>query len=436
MASVSDARHHKVETRAAAADAAKGARQGRAKIMDALSQAVSAASNIFQIVDFDGTGTISRSEFCAAILALGVDMPADLRNKCAERLFDEFDTDKSEEISYTEFLRFMLRDSLARSVTKVVDVFKSWDTDESGELTKDEFRRGIAALSYDVPYDELNQVFDEMDANHSGTLSYRELNKQLRQGALFRRKVRRAAPPKDTAQSGEDKGRMPHRDQARVETPRASRGNEMQIERGTEHGQLAPLNSLDRPSTAPDHGRMLTFDTFERPSTAPNITPSTRITLEALSSPSLDGVSLRQHPLHLSSLRRPQTARAHVDAKQAPSMGRMLTPRPPGHHRLHVATPTPRFRGTSALRPQTARAPSPPKFVVRDEQRVRTIQDEQADVAVERTVHAKAVFIHKRTPQAFGGHRWVEPLPSITPEGYPVWIGRDERRFGSTLGSG
>ena len=98
--------------------------------------------------------------------------------------------DGSGEISYHEYLRYALRDALARSSTKVMDLFQAMDTDGEGDVDVDEFRRGLASLGFDIPYEAAGEVFAEMDADGSGKISFDELHKQLRVGANIELKKR------------------------------------------------------------------------------------------------------------------------------------------------------------------------------------------------------------------------------------------------------
>ena len=58
--------------------------------------------------------------------------------------FDALDRDGSGMIDLHEFIRFSLRDALARAHARVADLLKEWDADSSGEVSKKEFRRSRA----------------------------------------------------------------------------------------------------------------------------------------------------------------------------------------------------------------------------------------------------------------------------------------------------
>ena len=78
-----------------------------------------------------------------------------------------------------------MRDALARSSSRVIDLFRQWDEDASGAIDKDEFRRAVKLMGFDflASDTEIDMVFNSLDVDSSGMLEYKELNKQLRIGA-------------------------------------------------------------------------------------------------------------------------------------------------------------------------------------------------------------------------------------------------------------
>ena len=52
-----------------------------------------------------------------------------------------------------------LRDSLARSATRVMDLFRKWDDDQSGTVSKKEFRKAIVELGFDCPREALDALY-------------------------------------------------------------------------------------------------------------------------------------------------------------------------------------------------------------------------------------------------------------------------------------
>jgi len=99
--------------------------------------------------------------------------------------FNALDRDGSGKIELHEFIRFSLRDALARARTRVMDLLREWDEDKSGEIDKKEFRLAIQALGFGVLADrhDIDMIFDLFDLDGSGAISYKEMNKMLRQRA-------------------------------------------------------------------------------------------------------------------------------------------------------------------------------------------------------------------------------------------------------------
>ena len=92
------------------------------------------------------------------------------------------DENNNNRIDLDEFIRFSLRDALARSSARVIDLFRDWDDDESGAVDLKEFSKAINALGFEAPKEEIEGVFKQLDKDGSGQLEYKELNKMLRSG--------------------------------------------------------------------------------------------------------------------------------------------------------------------------------------------------------------------------------------------------------------
>ena len=136
----------------------------------------------FAAVDVDNDNKLDFDEFCAMVRDReeGEHTAEDLRQR-----FTELDADGSGKVDMHEYIRWALRDALARSSARVIDLFRQWDEDGSGVIERKEFRRAIRALGFDFIHDvsEIDLVFDDFDIDKDGTLDYNELNKMLRQGA-------------------------------------------------------------------------------------------------------------------------------------------------------------------------------------------------------------------------------------------------------------
>ena len=98
--------------------------------------------------------------------------------------FRALDIIGSGRVSKHEYLRFALRDSLARSVNRITEIFEQWDADGSGSVDFREFRRAVRSLGYaDVEDIHIEAVFREIDEDRSNDVSRIELERRLRKFA-------------------------------------------------------------------------------------------------------------------------------------------------------------------------------------------------------------------------------------------------------------
>ena len=118
-------------------------------------------------------------EFCALVRERE---EGDFAEEELRARFDYLDSRKSGKVDLHDYLRFALRDALARSSSRVLAIFEDWDADGSGSIDRREFRRAIQSLGFADGMDrEIDKVFDEFDADGSGSIEYSELNRKLRQ---------------------------------------------------------------------------------------------------------------------------------------------------------------------------------------------------------------------------------------------------------------
>lgn len=161
------------------------------------------------VADEDGDADLTYSEFAALVREREVtdeDEPhteRELRDR-----FSAIDADGSGTISMSEYLAYSLRDGLARSSKRVIDLFNGWDKDRSGLLTRTEFRMVVKAMGFrsDAVADDL---FRMIDLDGSGSITYEELNTTLRSGAgaddaasAKRRALKKRSQKPDEAPSG------------------------------------------------------------------------------------------------------------------------------------------------------------------------------------------------------------------------------------------
>ena len=148
----------------------------------------------YDAFDKDNDGQLDFNEFCKLMTEREVGTPniEELRKR-----FDALDTTKDGRVQMHEYLRYALRDALARSSSRVVELLTEWDADNSGSIDRREFRKAVRALGFTANDAEIDILFEDFDEDGSGTIEYRELNKKMRQASGVeveqRHKLRRKA---------------------------------------------------------------------------------------------------------------------------------------------------------------------------------------------------------------------------------------------------
>jgi len=127
------------------------------------------------------TDGLNFAEFCALVHQRedGKFTEKELRER-----FRALDVSGSGFIEKHEYLRFSLRDALARSVTRVMEIFSAWDENHDGQVSALEFRRAVRSLGFsDVSDTDIDQIFHEFDNDESGSVSQLELERKLKKYA-------------------------------------------------------------------------------------------------------------------------------------------------------------------------------------------------------------------------------------------------------------
>ena len=216
-----------------------------------MAENLSRVIDLFREWDDDENGTIDKVEFRRALPALGFKVEKSL----AEELFDQFDSDRSGEISVEELQKMLgaslaaskgvelddnlkagavkftmeaknkyalrvglpqgvsgalgsktklltgegappildqIRDALAKNLSRVINLFREWDDDGNGSVSKAEFRKGLSILGLDISKEDANALFDTLDADGGGTLEFNEMSKKLKPKAPTLPKVKSA----------------------------------------------------------------------------------------------------------------------------------------------------------------------------------------------------------------------------------------------------
>ena len=112
------------------------------------------ARAVFESLDTDGNGWLSKTELGEGMRALGIPVSG----KGLDDLFAAVDTDENERISFGEFLVFarIRNDALAA-------VFERLDADDSDSLSPREIRAGLATLGIQATDAQIADLVSRMD---------------------------------------------------------------------------------------------------------------------------------------------------------------------------------------------------------------------------------------------------------------------------------
>ena len=185
------------------------------------------AIDMFRALDKNGDGTVSKSEFRAALPLLGfdaakMDLIDDLYNELDDNgngLLDHselekalrrddivladnlqagavaFDVDVQQRFDVrksardgtlvapliTDYKVDDLKQALINSASRVLDMFRAFDADNNGQVSKSELRAALPLLGFDASNTAIiDGLFDSIDVDKSGTIEYAELGAKLR----------------------------------------------------------------------------------------------------------------------------------------------------------------------------------------------------------------------------------------------------------------
>ena len=163
---------------------------------------------IFNLLDVDGNGSISKKEFASGMQMLNEQIPGNKKEvtQDVEKLFHIFDTDGNGEISIEEFCNALKESATLQGLTDCLDLnqvealqenheilqmaFKYLDKDHSGAIDREEFQKGIQVLNKRLP--ERNKLgdpkllFDLLDLDGNGEIGTSALLlARLKQALLY-----------------------------------------------------------------------------------------------------------------------------------------------------------------------------------------------------------------------------------------------------------
>jgi len=123
---------------------------------------------VFQDMDADGDGQITRNEFKIALTKSGTYSTAQI-----DAMFKDMDMNESGSIEYTEFLAATLECRGRIEDQRIAEAFDQFDTDGSGYISKEELHE---ILGKDVKEAYMDKLMKEVDTDKDGRISYLEFN--------------------------------------------------------------------------------------------------------------------------------------------------------------------------------------------------------------------------------------------------------------------
>lgn len=159
--------------------------------------------DIFQALDLNGDGRLTRTEFAKGILNCGVE------EEVVSEMMMSVDADMSGIIDWCEFLAATLDKSVYYNNHAVMlRAFRSFDQDDSGEILAEELVSTLDITNKEE-VDALQEAFDAVDLNGDGALDYREFYAMLGNEAEYARDDMGSARSADNRSSPRSAGASP-----------------------------------------------------------------------------------------------------------------------------------------------------------------------------------------------------------------------------------
>lgn len=134
-------------------------------------------SKIFQSIDKDKDGTISKDEFKIAYQFL--DEKAFLLDEEIDQIFALVDTNNNGVIDYSEFIASATSVNQLLSEKQLKAAFRALDLDGNGEISYQEFEETFSA-GLEIDKQELKSMFSEFDNSKDGMINFEEFKDFLK----------------------------------------------------------------------------------------------------------------------------------------------------------------------------------------------------------------------------------------------------------------
>ena len=141
------------------------------------------AVKLFNKIDKNGDGKISREELFNGLQPYKKDLSDDELKKQVDAIFNNIDTDHNEYIEYEEFVRAAIDKNNFLSVNFLQFAFNYFDKDHDGGITyeevKNKFYQNDKNKNSYKAQEQLQKAFNDIDINGDGKLSFEEFGKMM-----------------------------------------------------------------------------------------------------------------------------------------------------------------------------------------------------------------------------------------------------------------
>lgn len=110
--------------------------------------------HMFEKYDKDHSGSLTREEIKAALAESGVQISI----QELEKIVDQLDVDKNDEINYTEFLSASMDLTQYLTKDKIRALFATFDVDGSGEITKENIKKAFSKFGREITDEEIDTI--------------------------------------------------------------------------------------------------------------------------------------------------------------------------------------------------------------------------------------------------------------------------------------
>lgn len=115
---------------------------------------------VFEKFDTDNTGTLDKQELKQALQTMN---KTELTDSAISSIMDQIDENGDREIGYTEFLTAAIDPDLLNDQDKLQGLFNQFDTDKSGDISVDEMIQTFSKFGKGISEEDIKLILEEHD---------------------------------------------------------------------------------------------------------------------------------------------------------------------------------------------------------------------------------------------------------------------------------